>query len=61
MKLIGYLFFAMTLALGVLGVELQKQVVVYYPDETPDSVVNDAKDAIRQAGGVITHEFNLIK
>jgi Mrp family chromosome partitioning ATPase len=39
----------------------QKAVIVSYPDETPDSVVNQAMDAIREAGGMITHEYRLIK
>ncbi|RFU32664.1 hypothetical protein B7463_g3657, partial [Scytalidium lignicola] len=39
----------------------QKSVIVTYPDDTPDSVISDAKDAITKAGGVITHEYNLFK
>jgi hypothetical protein len=39
----------------------QKAVIVSYPDETPDSVVEQAKDAIKAAGGFITHEYKLIK
>lgn len=31
----------------VLAVAPQKQVVVTYPDRTPDSVVDKAKDAIK--------------
>ncbi|OKL58848.1 hypothetical protein UA08_05839 [Talaromyces atroroseus] len=44
-----------------LAVQSQKAVVVTYPENTPDSVLNDAKKAITDAGGWITHEFNLIK
>jgi hypothetical protein len=52
------------LALGavVLGAQLpQKAVIVSYPNDTPDSVLNQAKDAIKAAGGMITHEYKLIK
>ena len=36
----------------------QKAVMVSYKQETPNSVLEQAKEAIRQAGGVITHEFS---
>ncbi|MCJ1299836.1 hypothetical protein MMC08_002630 [Hypocenomyce scalaris] len=49
------------LAVAVSGLVLQKQVVVSYPKNTPDSIVAQAKDAITAAGGVITHEFELFK
>lgn len=39
----------------------QKAVIVSYPNDTPDSIVDQAKDAIVAAGGVITHEYKLIK
>ncbi|ESZ98545.1 hypothetical protein SBOR_1077 [Sclerotinia borealis F-4128] len=39
----------------------QKAVIVSYPDNTPNDVVQKAMDAIRAAGGVITHEYKLIK
>ncbi len=39
----------------------QKAVIVSYPDNTPDSIVDQAKDAIIKAGGIITHEYKLIK
>lgn len=39
----------------------QKQVIVSYPDNTPDSVLDKAKNAIKEAGGVITHEYKIIK
>ncbi|KAF1353354.1 hypothetical protein BDV97DRAFT_346367 [Delphinella strobiligena] len=38
-----------------------KQVIVSYPNDTPDSVLEKAKAAIKEAGGVITHEYNIIK
>ncbi len=39
----------------------QKAVIVSYPDDTPDSVIEQAKGAIKAAGGIITHEYKLIK
>ncbi|CAK7246068.1 MAG: hypothetical protein STHCBS139747_007690 [Sporothrix thermara] len=49
------------LAVGAAAVDVRKQVIVTYESNTPDWVLNEAKDAIRAAGGVITHEYNLIK
>lgn len=39
----------------------QKAVIVTYPEGTPDSVMDQAMSAIKEAGGVITHEYKLIK
>ncbi|KAF7960007.1 hypothetical protein EAE96_001608 [Botrytis aclada] len=39
----------------------QKSVIVSYPDDTPNDVVQQAMDAIKKAGGIITHEYKLIK
>ncbi|CAK7210413.1 hypothetical protein SCUCBS95973_000775 [Sporothrix curviconia] len=51
----------MALAMGAAAVDVKKQVIVTYESNTPDWVLNEAKDAIRAAGGIITHEYNLIK
>lgn len=61
MKLLSFLLAALTLLAGVLAVDIQKSVIVTYPPETPDSIVNQAKKAVTDAGGVITHEYKLIK
>jgi hypothetical protein len=53
------LFALIALALGARMP--QKQVIVSYPDNTPDSVLDKAKDAIKEAGGIITHEYKIIK
>jgi uncharacterized protein YabE (DUF348 family) len=47
--------------LAVVAVAPQKAVIVTYPEGTPDSVMDQAKDVIRQAGGTITHEYKLIR
>lgn len=61
MRLIAYLVAALTVVSGALAVDVQKQVIVSYPQDTPDSVVAQAKQAIVDAGGIITHEYQLIK
>jgi len=49
------------LAVTVSAVAPQKAIIVTYPEHTPNSVVQDAMNAIIEAGGVITHEYNLFK
>ncbi len=51
----------LSLAMGAAAVDFKKHVVVTYQSNTPDWVINEAKDTIVKAGGVITHEYNLIK
>ena len=48
-------------AVAIAVVQPQKAVIVSYPEDTPDSVVEKAMDAIKEAGGSITHEYKLIK
>ncbi|PSS22885.1 hypothetical protein M430DRAFT_116508 [Amorphotheca resinae ATCC 22711] len=56
------LFSILVLVAVVLGSQVpQKAVIVTYPDNTPNSVLDQAKDAIKAAGGIITHEYKLIK
>lgn len=53
-----------TLFLAVIATQTaqpQKSVIVSYPADTPDSVLSQAKEAILQAGGFITHEYKIIK
>lgn len=61
MKLTTFLVTALTVASGALAVDVQKSVIISYPADTPNSVLDQAKDAIRASGGVITHEYQLIK
>ncbi|OJJ44180.1 hypothetical protein ASPZODRAFT_145292 [Penicilliopsis zonata CBS 506.65] len=44
-----------------LAAQSYKSFLVTYPQNTPDSVINDAKKALINAGGVITHEYHLLK
>lgn len=56
--------FAITLLLFVALFSLtwasspQRSVIVSYQDDTPDSVLDEAKSAVKQAGGLITHEYS---
>ena len=39
----------------------QKAIVVSYEDpNTPQSVIDEAMAAIKEAGGVITHEYSMV-
>lgn len=61
MRLIAFLVAALTIVSGAFAVDVQKSFIVSYDHDTPDSVVNEAKDRIVAAGGYITHEYQLIK
>ncbi|KAL8664903.1 MAG: hypothetical protein Q9168_007809 [Polycauliona sp. 1 TL-2023] len=39
----------------------QRQVMVTYPNDTPPSVIEQAKSAVLATGGKITEEYTLIK
>ncbi|KAF1918020.1 hypothetical protein BDU57DRAFT_514556 [Ampelomyces quisqualis] len=49
------------LATLAMGLARQKSVIMSWPKDTPDSVVEAAKQAIIDAKGTITHEYNFIK
>lgn len=52
----------LTVIVGVFSAIVpQKAVIVTYPEDTPNSVINKAMEAIEEAGGMITHEYKLIK
>lgn len=36
----------------------QRAVIVSYPKDTPDSVLEEAKSAVLKSGGIITHEYS---
>ena len=61
MRLFAFLIAALTLISGVVAVDVQKSVIITYPPETPDSVLDDARKAIEDGGGVVTHQYQLIK
>lgn len=39
---------------------VKQQVMITYPEETPNSVMQEAMEVIRAAGGIITHEFSVL-
>jgi len=49
------------LATSVSAVAQQKSVIVSFPNDTPAHVLDQAKAAVLAAGGVITHEYKIIK
>ncbi|KAK3670895.1 hypothetical protein LTR78_009173 [Recurvomyces mirabilis] len=57
---LGFLLLAIFAAF-CLAAAPQNQIIVSYPKETPSSVIEEAKEAIRKAGGTIEHEYSLIK
>ncbi len=61
MRPFSLLVAGLTLLSGVIAADIQKSVIVTYPPETPDSIVDQAKKAVLDAGGIITHEYKLIK
>ncbi|KAL7624570.1 hypothetical protein AAE478_006137 [Parahypoxylon ruwenzoriense] len=61
MRFLSTIAAALAVAQGVSAVDIQKSIIVSFPSETTDDIVNRAKDDIRKAGGIITHEYQLIK
>lgn len=61
MNILTLLAFLCLLAFGVNGLEPQRQVLITYPNDAPQSDLDEYKDAIEAAGGVVLHEFELIK
>lgn len=61
MRLFAFLVATLTLFVSVIALDIQKSVIISYPDATPDSVLDRAKEAIKQSGGVITHEYQIFK
>ena len=61
MRFFSTIVATLAVAQGVAAVDVQKSVIVSFPTGTTDDIVNRAKDDIRKAGGIITHEYQLIK
>jgi hypothetical protein len=49
------------MAAYVMAVAPLQAVIISYPNETPQSVVDSAMEEVRKAGGEITHIYNIIK
>lgn len=47
---------------GALAVDQKKSAIIYFEDpNTPDSIVEQARQKVIDAGGKITHVYNIIK
>lgn len=52
---------ALAVAQGVVAVDVQKDIIVSFPEDTAEDVMTRAKDEITNAGGAITHIYTLFK
>ncbi|KAK1055731.1 hypothetical protein LTR74_015442 [Friedmanniomyces endolithicus] len=57
---LSFLLLALFAAL-CLAATPQKQVIISYPEDTPQYILDQAKAEIIKAGGMVEHEFSLIK
>jgi ABC-type branched-subunit amino acid transport system substrate-binding protein len=53
------LFVALFFASAYAVKQQQKAVIITYDQDTPDHEVNKAIEALKEAGGVITHEYSM--
>ncbi|RMD39269.1 hypothetical protein DV735_g5858, partial [Chaetothyriales sp. CBS 134920] len=49
------------LAICASAVVQRQSVLVTYPEDTPQSVLDKAIEVVKSTGGIVTHEFKLIK
>ena len=61
MRLLELLAILGLISTGVHTLDPQRQVLITYPPEAPQSDLNEYKSAIEAAGGEVLHEFNLFK
>lgn len=40
------------------AIKTQKPILVTYPPDTPQSVIDEAIVALKKAGGILTHEYS---
>ncbi|KAI1809873.1 hypothetical protein GGS20DRAFT_590158 [Poronia punctata] len=52
---------ALAVSQGAQAIDIQKAIIMTFPKDTADDIVNRAMADIRDAGGVITHEYKIIK
>ncbi|KAF1961376.1 hypothetical protein CC80DRAFT_488666 [Byssothecium circinans] len=55
------LIVAALFAMTTLAVAPMHSVIISFPKEAPDSLLQSAKDQVVAAKGKITHEYNIIK
>lgn len=61
MKLISYLLFFLSAAMGIAAVDVQKSFIVSFDKSAPDSALSQAKQMVIDAKGAITHDYTIIK
>jgi hypothetical protein len=61
MRAFGFVVAALALLPGASAVDESKSVIIWYENSVADSVVDQARNAIVEAGGQITHVYSLIK
>lgn len=61
MRFLNVVAAALAVTQGAFAVDIQKSIIMSFPQGTPDDVVNRAKEEVRKAGGTITHEYKLLK
>lgn len=61
MQLISFLLLFLSAVLGVQAVDVQKSFLVYFQPDAPQSAIDEAKQIITDAKGVITHEYTIIR
>lgn len=61
MRVLSTLVASLGLLSTAMAIDVMKSVIVSYPAGTSDDVLARAKQDIRNAGGIITHEYTLIK
>ncbi|KAI1489581.1 hypothetical protein F5X96DRAFT_605120 [Biscogniauxia mediterranea] len=61
MRFLSTVAAVLAVAQGAFAVDIQKAIIVSFPDGTPDDILNKAMSDIRGAGGIITHEYKLLR
>ncbi|KAJ3577419.1 hypothetical protein NPX13_g3149 [Xylaria arbuscula] len=61
MRLMTIAAVALAAAQGAFAVDIYKNIIMTFPESTPDSIVSEAMDHIRDAGGSITHVYKILK
>ena len=58
MQIHVFTLIAAVLFASATGSAAQKAVIVTYPPDTPESVLEQAMSSIRETGGMVTHEYS---
>lgn len=61
MKASNLLVSIVAAANAALAVDVQKNVIISYDNNVPENIFQEAMNEIRKAGGIITHEYKLIR